>query len=44
VIQVIQQIVPAMRDRAGRTLYPASIGGILVGGVALYLTGLLVAT
>ncbi len=44
VIQVIQQIVPAMRDRAGRTLYPASIGGILVGGAALYLTGLLVAT
>ncbi len=44
VIQVIQQIVPAMRDRAGRTLYPASIGGILAGGAALYLTGLLVAT
>ncbi len=44
VIQVMQQIAPFMRDRAGRTLYPASIGGIIAGGAALYLTGLLVAT
>jgi len=31
-----------MRDRAGRALYPASIGGLLAGGAALYITGLLV--
>ena len=42
VVQVIQQIVPAMRDHDGRALYPASIGGILAGGAALYVTGLLV--
>ena len=42
IIQVIQQLVPSMRDTAGRALYPASIGGILAGGAALYLTGLLV--
>ncbi len=42
IIQVIQQLVPAMRDRAGRALYPASIGGLLAGGAALYITGLLV--
>jgi len=42
IIQVIQQLVPAMRDHAGRTLYPASIAGLLAGGTALYVTGLLI--
>jgi len=42
IVQVIQQLIPAMRDSAGRALYPASIGGILAGGAALYVTGLLV--
>ncbi len=42
IVQVIQQLVPTMRDRAGRALYPASIAGILAGGAALYITGLLV--
>ena len=42
IIQVIQQLVPAMRDRSGRALYPASIGGLLAGVAALYITGLLV--
>jgi len=42
IVQVIQQLIPAMRDNAGRALYPASIGGILAGGAALYVTGLLV--
>ena len=42
VVQVIQQLIPAMRDGAGRALYPASIGGMLAGGAALYVTGLLV--
>jgi zinc transporter ZupT len=42
IVQVIVQIVPAMRDRAGRALYPASVGGILAGVALLYVTGLLV--
>jgi len=32
IVQVIVQLVPSIRDAAGRTLYPASIGGILGGG------------
>ena len=43
IVQVIQQLIPAMRDHTGRALYPASIGGILAGGAALYITGLVVA-
>ena len=43
IVQVIQQLVPTIRDRSGRALYPASIGGILVGIAILYVTGLLVA-
>jgi zinc transporter ZupT len=43
IVQVIQQLIPAMRDHTGRALYPANIGGILAGGAALYITGLLVA-
>ncbi len=42
IVQVIVQLVPAIRDRAGRALYPASVGGILTGAAVLYLTGLLV--
>jgi len=42
IVQVIVQLVPAMRDRAGRALYPASVGGILAGVAILYTTGLLV--
>ena len=42
IVQVIQLLIPSMRDNAGRALYPASIGGILAGGAALYVTGLLV--
>jgi ZIP family zinc transporter len=42
IVQVIVQLVPALRDRAGRALYPASVGGILAGAAVLYLTGLLV--
>lgn len=43
IVQVIQQLIPAMRDHTGRALYPASIGAILAGGAALYITGLIVA-
>ena len=42
IVQVIVQLVPAIRDRAGRALYPASVGGILTGVAVLYMTGLLV--
>jgi zinc transporter ZupT len=40
--QVIWQLVPAMRDAAGRALHPGAVGGLLAGIGALYLTGLLV--
>lgn len=42
IVQVIVQLVPAMRDRAGRALYPGSVGGILAGVAILYATGLMV--
>jgi ZIP family zinc transporter len=42
IVAVIQQLAPAIRDSGGRTLYPASVGGILAGLGILYLTGLLV--
>jgi hypothetical protein len=37
------QLVPTIRDRAGRALHPASVAGILTGVAILYTTGLLVA-
>jgi len=42
IVQVIVQLVPTIRDHAGRALYPASVGGILTGVAVLYMTGLLV--
>lgn len=42
ILQVIQQLVPTIRDRVGRALYPASVTGIGAGMAILYLTGLLV--
>ena len=42
VVQVIVQIAPAMRDRAGRLLDTATAVGIAVGLVAFYLTSLLI--
>ncbi len=42
IVQVIVQLVPTIRDRAGRALYPASVGGILTGVAVLYATGLLI--
>jgi hypothetical protein len=39
---VIVQIAPAMRDRAGRLLDTATAGGVAVGLIAFYLTGLLI--
>jgi zinc transporter ZupT len=42
IAQVIVQIAPGLRDRAGRILDPAVAGGIAAGIVAMYATGLLV--
>jgi zinc transporter ZupT len=42
IAQVIVQIAPGLRDRAGRILDPAVAGGIGGGVVAMYATGLLV--
>ena len=42
VVQVIVQIAPAMRDRAGRLLDAATAGGVAAGLVAFYLTSLLI--
>ena len=42
IAQVIVQIAPGLRDRAGRILDPAVAGGIGAGVIAMYATGLLV--
>ncbi len=42
IARVIVQIAPAMRDERGRTLYPATVGGMLAGVATLYITGLLI--
>ncbi|HVE69439.1 MAG TPA: ZIP family metal transporter [Solirubrobacteraceae bacterium] len=42
IAQVIVQIVPSLRDRAGRALTPATVAGIAAGAAVLYATGLLV--
>ncbi len=42
IAQVVQQLVPSIRDREGRALNPASVAGILAGLVILYVTSLLV--
>ena len=42
IVQVIVQLVPAMRDRMGRVLTPVTIGGIFAGVGVMYATGLLI--
>jgi zinc transporter ZupT len=42
IVQVIQQLSPSIRDRAGRALHPASVAGILAGFGVLYVTSLLI--
>jgi ZIP family zinc transporter len=42
IVQVIQQLVPSIRDRSGVALRPATVAGILGGFAILYLTSLLV--
>lgn len=43
IIQVIQQLLPSIRDRSGQVLQPTSIAGLLAGIAILYATGLLIA-
>ncbi len=42
IVQVIVQITPAIRNHAGRALYPTSVAGILTGVAVLYVTGLFI--
>lgn len=42
IVQVIQQLTPSFRDRAGRIFYPISVGGIATGIAIMYVTGLVV--
>ena len=42
ILQVIQQIVPAVRDASGRFLHPLAVAGLLAGLVLMYATSLLV--
>jgi zinc transporter ZupT len=43
IIQVVTQIAPALRDKAGRLLDPAVVGGLAGGVAVMYITGLAVA-
>jgi zinc transporter ZupT len=42
IAQVIQQIVPGIRDAAGRALHPLAVTGLLAGLALMFVTGLLV--
>jgi zinc transporter, ZIP family len=42
IVQVIQQILPSIRDGSGRALHPLAVAGMLVGLGLMFVTGLLV--
>ncbi len=42
IIQVIVQLAPSLRDDEGRSLQPATVGGVLAGMALMFATGLLV--
>ena len=42
IAQVIVQIAPSLRDKAGQLLHPLAVGGLLTGLALMYVTGLLV--
>ena len=42
IVQVIQQLMPTIRDRSRRTLTPLTVAGMLAGFAILYATSLLV--
>lgn len=43
IVQVVVQLLPAMKDQAGKLLTPGTSAAMAAGALALYLTGLLVA-
>ncbi len=42
IAQVIVQLLPTLRDRAGRVLHPLAVGGLLTGIAIMYATSLLI--
>jgi zinc transporter ZupT len=42
IAQVIVQIAPSVRDRAGRLLHPLAVGGLVSGVALMYATSLLI--
>lgn len=42
IVQVVQLLVPFVRDGSGRLLYPAGVAGVLAGVALMYVTGPLV--
>ena len=42
IAQVVVQIAPTLRDKAGTLLNPLAVGGILAGVAIMYVTGLLI--
>jgi zinc transporter ZupT len=42
IVQVIQQLIPTVRDRSRRALNPLSVAGMLAGFAVLYATSLLI--
>ena len=42
IVQVVQLLVPFVRDGSGRLLHSASVAGILAGVAIMYVTGLLI--
>ncbi len=43
IVQVVVQLLPSLRDGAGRTLHPVAVGGMLAGMAVMFATGLVVA-
>jgi len=42
IVQVIVQLLPSLRDGAGRVLHPVAVAGLLAGMAVMFATGLLV--
>jgi ZIP family zinc transporter len=42
IVQVVVALLPSLRDRAGRKLHPAAVGGMLAGMAIMFTTGLVV--
>jgi zinc transporter ZupT len=40
IAQVVVQLAPSIRDRAGRVLHPLAVGGVITGLALMYVTGL----